>query len=353
MDQNDQSKIWTNPQSAPNQGNLNQNPVQNNSQIAPPSGQLTVEPQFHWEESLPRKEMPLSTEVQETFHKVADFTSHEVSGAIPEPEKPPEAQVPIAGRILPHDFLVVPKPVPRSQFHFQELPEKDQVLVADEKKSKKGLIVLMTVAILLAVSFGGGFYLWKQFQVPTVREVKIILPQRSELIGRVISGLGADSPSLVKIEEDFQLEQFDDPAKVFTIQKPRGWKEEQKDPKIIFSQKTPDKDALGFQYIPRIEIVGQKTASFSADLEKVRTELKTNSKNQIISEVDRPEKDFLAYNIEAMVYDKDSAIHISKLAVAFGGNFYVISASSLADKWDHYRNMFNIVLTSFSPAKEL
>jgi hypothetical protein len=354
VDQDDKNKLWTNPQSQQEQGNLDQVPTGN---VTPPPVQQenptqTVVPQFDWEESFNKKFIPQNTDALETPIKVPDYASHSISGDYKNEE--PQKEEKVAGRLLPHDFLATPKKILQPQYHFGgELLQQKEEVILTEGKSKKGIFLVFIFILLLASGGGFGFYFWQQNNNQKVPQTKILLSQREESINRVISGLGGESPSLVKIEEDFQTVEYQDPAKVFTIQKPKDWVEEQKDQKIVFSKKTPDKDSLGFQYIPRIEIVGQKTTDFNADLEKVKTDLTSNLKNKIISEVDRSEKDFLAYNIEAITYDNDKAIHVSKLAVSFKGNFYLISASSLNDNWDKYRNMFNEVLTSFSPAKEI
>jgi len=353
VDQDDKNKLWTNPQSQPEQENLGHVPTGN---VTPPVQQKnpaqTVVPQFDWEESFTKEFTPQNSNVLETPIKVPDYAPHSISGTYEKEE--PQKEEKVTGRLIPNNFLATPKKMLQPQYHFkEELPKKNEEVILTGGRSKKGFFLVLIFIILLLSGGGFGFYFWQQNNSQKVAETKILLPQREESINRVISGLGGELPSLIKIEEDFQTVEYQDPAKVFTIRKPKDWVEEQKDQKVIFSKKTPDKDALGFQYVPRIEIVGQKTTNFNTDLEKVKTDLTSNLKNKIISEVDRSEKDFLAYNLEAITYDNDKAIHVSKLAVSFKGNFYLISASSLNDNWDNYRNMFNEVLTSFSPAKEI
>ena len=345
MDQKGQDQIWKNPQS--NQQNLK--PEENQNSLQSPSKLPTVKPQFYWEESLPKKEIPQASDILEAPPKMGELSSHTIAGT--QDRSQPQKEENLTARILPHNFMAL-KPVVKPEFHSKYIPQED--LTAGGTKSKKGLFILIFL-LVLSIAFGGGFFFWQKNKTEPQDLVKIVLPARDKSISRVISGYGKNEPSLIKVEGEFTLEEFVDPAKVFIILKPKDWFFEQKDQKISFSQKTPDKDTLGFQYIPRIEIVGQKSTDFLADLEKVKADLAKNTKNQIISEIDRSEKDknFFAHNIEAVVYDGESAIHVSKLAVSFKENFYLISASSLADNWDHYRNLFNQVLTSFSPAKEI
>lgn len=383
MDQNDNDKLWGNPQSPPASANAPKGQsTGGKASTAQPGSQSPTS--FLWEESLPTKEATSSQPAEEIPPQLADFAPKVIQPQIiPQPKTEEE----LAKKILPGQFIVARNRPPEPGLQTTPSASPPQRIEGTETNFGKGIIFFSLVGLFLLIGLAaGGFFIWQNYgqglagknQLPTFP-----LPIRVKPIERVIPGYGQTEPSIVSIEETFELEKYLDPDKKFTIQKPKDWSANVNENKVIsFLKQKPDKDSLGCQYVPKIEISLAKSGKESLKdyFAKIKSEISSQEKNQIIDESDVSEKDFSALSLEVIVWgakctinasdaqptvspgsqtstssagqSQDFAVHFSKLAVGYKDNFYLITASALEEKWNNYHNLFNAVLTSFSPVEE-
>lgn len=351
----DQKKqIWTNPQNQASQEKA-EPPIGSSQPLQNSNPQTPVPTQFEWTEnplSKPRsipENQPAKLQEKDLSFKPEELkqVGQIVPIQPPTPAQNTQPSAPAEAKIIAHDFVVptIQSPLLATGTHTQN----EQLFV--QSKSKLPIFILLAVLILGAVLGGGYFSYQKFFKAPNSIPEEINFQRKSNAINRVISGYGQEEPSIVKIEEEVEFEKYLDQNKKFAIEKPKNWSVSPTDKKTTISKSEPDKDSLGFQYTPKVEISFLLGKDYNAALAEVKSELLDNPKNQMVTEIEITGTGFPGHNFEAIIYDGENPIHVSKLVILYKEQLYLISSFSLAENWDSYRNLFNNIMTSFVPGE--